>query len=67
MTTNLLGWIAATTGSQAAETAPPVTMQPLGWIFMIVSLTFVVGLTLFCYARLLTLPTDPAEDLEDEE
>ncbi len=58
----LLCWLQET----AAETQP-VTMQPLGWAFMIISLTFVVGLVLFCYARLLTLPTDPAEELEDEE
>ncbi len=42
------------------------TLEPLGWIFMVVSLTFVVFLAGYCYARVLTLPTDPAEELEDE-
>ena len=41
------------------------TMTPLGWLFMIVSVGFVVGLTLWCYAKVLTLPTDPRE-LKDE-
>lgn len=63
----MFGWIFTLAGAQeAAVASDEVVMQPLGWVFMILSLSFVVGLTLFCYARLLTLPTDPAEALEDE-
>jgi hypothetical protein len=36
-------------------------MTTLGWIFMIISIGFVVSLTIWCYAKVLTLPTDPAE------
>jgi hypothetical protein len=41
-------------------------MDITGWITMTVSLTFVVGLTLWCYAKTLSLPTDPGEEYEDE-
>ena len=37
-----------------------------GWIFMIVSITFVVVLTAWCYYRVLTTPgesTEPPETL----
>lgn len=36
-----------------------------GWIFMIVSIGFVVSLTLWCYTKVLTLPTDPGEATEN--
>jgi hypothetical protein len=32
-------------------------MTPEGWIFMIVSITFVVALTAWCYYRVLTTST----------
>lgn len=41
-------------------------MQPLGWVFLVCSLTFVFGLTFWCYGRILSLPTDPGEEAEDE-
>jgi hypothetical protein len=31
-------------------------MTPIGWTFLIVSLTFVWGLTGWCYYRVLTAP-----------
>lgn len=40
-------------------------MTVLGWIFMIVSLGFVVSLTGWCYIKVLSLPTDPGE-MNDE-
>lgn len=49
-----------------AAAAPQVQpMQPLGWIFMIVSIGFVVLLTLWCYAKVLALPSDPTEMSDD--
>ena len=33
-------------------------MSTLGWIFMLVSLSFVWGLVIWCYARILRLPPD---------
>jgi hypothetical protein len=41
-------------------------MRPGGWIFMIVSIAFVVSLTAWCYYRVLTTPgvsTEPPETL----
>ena len=37
-------------------------MEPAGWIFMIGSIAFVVGLTGYCFYRVLTAPS-AAEDL----
>jgi preprotein translocase subunit SecY len=54
---------------EATATAPArvaETIQPLGWLFLIVSVGFVVLLTLWCYTRILTLPTDPAEVAEGD-
>jgi hypothetical protein len=33
-----------------------------GWVMMILSLTFVLGLTAFCFWRVLTAPPDGMED-----
>jgi hypothetical protein len=33
-------------------------MQPLGWVFMILSLAFVWGLTGWCYFKILTAPAE---------
>ncbi|HEX5758644.1 MAG TPA: hypothetical protein VF121_05580 [Thermoanaerobaculia bacterium] len=33
-------------------------MTPLGWVFLIVSLTFVWGLTGWCFYRVLTAPRE---------
>ena len=38
-------------------------MTPLGWLIMIVSITSVVGLTVFCLYRVLSLPPVEVEDL----
>jgi hypothetical protein len=38
-------------------------MTPVGWIFMLCSLAFVLGLAIFCFARVLRKPspTDPRD------
>ncbi len=33
-------------------------MEPLGWVFMILSLAFVWGLTGWCYFKILTAPAE---------
>lgn len=33
-------------------------MTPAGWIFMLASTSFVIGLTTFCFVRVLKAPTD---------
>ena len=42
-------------------------MTVLGWVFLIVSLAFVWGLTMWCYYRVLNLPPehDVAESAKD--
>jgi hypothetical protein len=42
-------------------------MTVLGWVFLIVSLAFVWGLTMWCYYRVLNLPPghDVAEPAKD--
>lgn len=40
-------------------------MSALGWIFMLSSLAFVWGLTLWCFRRVLSAPEPPAEQIED--
>ncbi|HEX6881953.1 MAG TPA: hypothetical protein VF530_01155 [Planctomycetota bacterium] len=39
-------------------------MTAAGWIFMLCSLAFVWGLTLWCYRKILTAPEPPAEEVE---
>jgi hypothetical protein len=39
-------------------------MTPEGWLFMILSITFVIGLTAWCYYRVLTTPGDSTEPPE---
>ena len=41
------------------------SLTPLGWTFMIVSLTFVVGLTAWCYMRVLTAPAEAPKQTKD--
>lgn len=36
-------------------------MRPEGWLFMILSLSFVWGLTGWCFYRVLTLPAEHDE------
>jgi len=40
-------------------------MSPLGWVFLIVSLGFVWGLTLWCYYKVLTMKEPPPRELEE--
>lgn len=40
-------------------------MTPLGWIFMLTSLVFVWGLTLWCFRQVLSAPEPPPEQAQD--
>jgi hypothetical protein len=40
-------------------------MNAGGWIFLIASLGFVWGLTIWCYYRLLSFPEPPPEPVQD--
>lgn len=54
---------------EATATAPATVAQeinPLGWLFLTVSVGFVVLLTLWCYTKILSLPSDPAEVAEGD-
>jgi hypothetical protein len=45
--------------STAAAEAPKIQpMQPLGWIFMLVSVSTVVTLTAWCFYKVLTAPPE---------
>jgi hypothetical protein len=45
--------------STAAAEAPKIQpMQPLGWTFMIVSVSAVVLLTVWCFYKVLTAPPE---------
>lgn len=37
-------------------------MSPAGWILLVVSLSFVFGLTGWCYYKVLTTTPEPSED-----
>jgi hypothetical protein len=37
-------------------------MEPLGWLFLIVSLCFVWGLTGWCFYKVLTLPRENSDE-----
>jgi|GEM_PF-3301494 uncharacterized membrane protein YdcZ (DUF606 family) len=52
------------TATAPGQIAQPI--QPLGWLFLCFSVGFVVLLTLWCYTRILSLPTDPAEVAEGD-
>ncbi len=41
-------------------------MTPLGWIFLVVSLTLVWGLSFYCYFRVLTAPMPVEEEIAEE-
>jgi hypothetical protein len=41
------------------------TLTPLGWTFMLVSLSCVYCLAAWCYRRVLTAPAEPAKPVED--
>jgi hypothetical protein len=40
-------------------------MKPMGWVFLLASLSFVWGLVIYCFYRVLTLP--PEEEAAPEE
>jgi hypothetical protein len=40
-------------------------MTALGWIFLTLSMAFVWGLTIWCYAKLLRAPKPPAHEIEE--
>lgn len=40
-------------------------MTTFGWILMICSLSFVVGLTAWCYKRVLSLPPEEKKSVKD--
>jgi hypothetical protein len=49
--------------AQAAPAAElPTTMTGAGWAIMIGSISFVLGLTVFCFYRVLTLPPMEVEE-----
>ena len=49
--------------AQAAPAAElPTTMTGAGWAIMISSISFVLGLTAFCFYRVLTLPPMEVEE-----
>jgi hypothetical protein len=37
-------------------------VTPLGWVFMLSSVSFVLGLTTFCFYRVLVSHVEPPED-----
>jgi hypothetical protein len=39
-----------------------MTLQPLGWVFLIVSVGFVTVLVIWCYRRVLALPVESRDD-----
>jgi len=43
----------------------PAELTPVGWILMIASLTFVVGLTAWCYKRVLGAPKEVPDRAKD--
>ena len=43
----------------------PAELSPIGWLLMICSLTFVVGLTGWCNYRVLSAPKEPAKPAKD--
>ena len=40
-------------------------LTPLGWLFMIVSVSFVVILTFWCFYRVLTTKEEPPQPVKD--
>jgi hypothetical protein len=40
-------------------------MNALAWIFMLASVSFVTGLMLWCFKRVLGAPAEPAKEIED--
>jgi hypothetical protein len=40
-------------------------MTPLGWLFLIVSLAFVWGLTLWCFWKVLSFREEPPRPVKD--
>lgn len=67
MLSKLFSNLALLVQDQAASPALDIKpIQPLGWAFLILSIGFVVLLVLWCYTKILSLPTDPAEVAEGD-
>jgi hypothetical protein len=41
-------------------------MEPLGWIFLVTSLTFVWGLAIWCFKKVLTAPAPVEQEIADD-
>jgi hypothetical protein len=52
----LLSKAAMIIAQEAPAAELPTTMTGAGWAIMISSISFVLGLTVFCFYRVLTLP-----------
>jgi hypothetical protein len=39
-------------------------MTPLGWVFLLTSLTFVWGLTLWCFYKVLSFKEEPPDSVK---
>ena len=51
----LFVWVLSIVSGPASEEVTEIRpMEPLGWVFLIVSLSFVWGLTGWCFYRVLT-------------
>jgi hypothetical protein len=55
----LLVFLLQTPAAPVAETPAIQPMQPLGWLFLVVSVSAVTVLTAWCFYKVLTAP--PAE------
>jgi hypothetical protein len=40
-------------------------MTFFGWVFLVTSLTFVWGLTIWCFRRVLSFPEEPPEPVKE--
>jgi hypothetical protein len=40
-------------------------MTPLGWLFLLASLTFVVSLTTWCFYKVLSVREDPPDPVKE--
>lgn len=62
----MLNYVTSMLSIFADETVKAATLNTLGWLFMVGSVGFVVLLTLWCFTKVLSLPTDPAEVAEGD-
>ena len=62
----MLSYVTSMVSVLADEPVKAAVLNPLGWLFMVGSVGFVVLLTLWCFTKVLSLPTDPAEIAEGD-